>query len=87
MCGLTYDFAWDDDAQVYGEAGEEQAKARTVKDYLEAVESDQGHTSWRYTTTKRCRRRSLTRPALVWKRLAGKSRRDRAAAERTRKKS
>ncbi len=42
VCGLTYDFAWDDYATVYGEAGEEQAKARTVKDYLEAVESDQG---------------------------------------------
>lgn len=42
VCGLTYDFAWDDYAPVYGEQGEEQAKARTVKDYLEAVESTQG---------------------------------------------
>jgi ABC-type phosphate transport system substrate-binding protein len=41
-CGLTYDFAWDDDSTVYGEAGQEQAKARTVKDYLEAVESTEG---------------------------------------------
>ena len=41
-CGLTYDFAWDDDAPVYGEGGLEQAKARTVKDYLEAVESTEG---------------------------------------------
>jgi ABC-type phosphate transport system substrate-binding protein len=41
-CGLTYDFAWDDDSTVYGEAGQEQAKARTVKDYLEAVESIEG---------------------------------------------
>jgi ABC-type phosphate transport system substrate-binding protein len=42
VCGLTYDFAWDDDAPVYGEGGEEQARARTVKDYLEAVESVNG---------------------------------------------
>jgi ABC-type phosphate transport system substrate-binding protein len=42
VCGLTYDFAWDDDSTVYGEAGQEQAKARTVKDYLEAVESQEG---------------------------------------------
>jgi ABC-type phosphate transport system substrate-binding protein len=42
VCGLTYDFAWDDDAPVYGEGGQEQAKARTVKDYLEAVESQEG---------------------------------------------
>lgn len=41
-CGMTYDFAWDDDASVYGEGGQEQAKARTVKDYLEAVESTEG---------------------------------------------
>lgn len=42
VCGLTYDFAFDDDAPVYGESPEEQAKARTVKDYLEAVESTEG---------------------------------------------
>jgi ABC-type phosphate transport system substrate-binding protein len=42
VCGLTYDFAWDDNAPVYGEGGQEQAKARTVKDYLEAVESQEG---------------------------------------------
>jgi ABC-type phosphate transport system substrate-binding protein len=40
VCGLTYDFAFDDDAPVFGEGGEEQAKARTVKDYLEAVETE-----------------------------------------------
>ena len=42
VCGLTYDFAWDDDAPVYGEGGEEQARARTVKDYFEGVESTKG---------------------------------------------
>jgi ABC-type phosphate transport system substrate-binding protein len=41
-CGLTYAFAWDDDSTVYGEGGQEQQKARTVKDYLEAVESIEG---------------------------------------------
>ena len=41
-CALTYDFAFDDDAPVFGEGGEEQARARTVKDYLEAVESSAG---------------------------------------------
>lgn len=42
VCGLTYDFAWDDNSTVYGEGGQEQAKARTVKDYLTAVESEEG---------------------------------------------
>jgi hypothetical protein len=42
ICALTYDFAWDDDAPVYGESLEEQEKARTVKDYLEGVESTKG---------------------------------------------
>jgi ABC-type phosphate transport system substrate-binding protein len=42
ICGLTYDFAFDDDAPVYGNSLAEQEKARTVKDYLEAVESTQG---------------------------------------------
>jgi hypothetical protein len=41
-CALTYDFAFDDDAPVFGEGGEEQARARTVKDYLEAIESSAG---------------------------------------------
>ena len=40
VCALTYDFAFDDDAPVYGLADE--AKARTVKDYLTAIESDAG---------------------------------------------
>lgn len=40
VCGLTYDFAFDDDAPVFGEGGEEQARARTVKDYLEAIETE-----------------------------------------------
>jgi ABC-type phosphate transport system substrate-binding protein len=41
-CALTYDFAFDDDAPVFGEGGEEQGRARTVKDYLTAVESSAG---------------------------------------------
>ncbi|MGA8363762.1 MAG: hypothetical protein WB709_04505 [Solirubrobacteraceae bacterium] len=42
VCGLTYDFAWDDDAPVYGESQLEQERARTVKDYFEGVESTKG---------------------------------------------
>jgi hypothetical protein len=42
VCGLTYDFAFDDDAPVFGDTQIEQEKARTVKDYLEAVESTKG---------------------------------------------
>jgi hypothetical protein len=42
VCGLTYDFAFDDDAPVFGNTQIEQEKARTVKDYLEAVESTKG---------------------------------------------
>ncbi len=41
-CALTYMFAWDDDAPVYGNTMTEQLKARTVKDYLEAIESSAG---------------------------------------------
>jgi ABC-type phosphate transport system substrate-binding protein len=41
-CALTYDFAFDDNAPVYGNTQPEQLKARTVKDYLEAVESNAG---------------------------------------------
>jgi len=44
-CALTYDFAWDDDAPVYGESLEEQARARTVKDYFTTVESEGGQLS------------------------------------------
>lgn len=42
VCALTYDFAFDDDAPVYGNTPSEEAKARTVKDYLTAIESDAG---------------------------------------------
>jgi ABC-type phosphate transport system substrate-binding protein len=41
-CALTYDFAFDDDAPVYGNIQIEQERARTVKDYLTAVESNAG---------------------------------------------
>ena len=41
-CALTYDFAFDDDAPVYGNTQLEQERARTVKDYLTAVESSAG---------------------------------------------
>jgi hypothetical protein len=41
-CALTYDFAFDDDAPVYGNTQIEQERARTVKDYLTAVESSTG---------------------------------------------
>jgi ABC-type phosphate transport system substrate-binding protein len=41
-CALTYDFAFDDDAPVYGNTLIEQERARTVKDYLTAVESSTG---------------------------------------------
>ncbi len=36
-CILTYVLAWDDNAPVYGTSAAEQAKARTVKDYLQKV--------------------------------------------------
>lgn len=41
-CALTYDFAFDDDAPVYGNTQLEQERARTVKDYLTGVESNAG---------------------------------------------
>jgi hypothetical protein len=41
-CAITYDFAFDDDAPVFGNTQSEQEKARTVKDYLTAVESSTG---------------------------------------------
>ncbi len=34
ICTLTYDLAWDDASTVYGNTPEEQAKQRTVEDYL-----------------------------------------------------
>lgn len=43
-CVLTYAMAWDDSAPVYGATDAEQAKARTVKDYLELVVSSTGQT-------------------------------------------
>ena len=43
-CGLTYDFAWDDDATVYGVSEAEEKKARTVKDYLTALTTVEGQT-------------------------------------------
>lgn len=41
-CAITYDLAFDDDAPVYGNTPQEQERARTVKDYLTAVESPVG---------------------------------------------
>jgi hypothetical protein len=41
VCAITYDLAFDDDATVYSEPGEE-AQARTVKDYLTSVVSSFG---------------------------------------------
>jgi ABC-type phosphate transport system substrate-binding protein len=46
ICTLTYDLAFDDNAVVYCNSVEEQAKARTLKDYLEkAVLSTAGQAS------------------------------------------
>jgi hypothetical protein len=42
VCALTYDLAFDDDATVYGNTTAEEAKARTVKDYLTSVVSPAG---------------------------------------------
>lgn len=36
-CVLTYEEAWDDNAPVYGNTPAEEAKARSVKDYLEKI--------------------------------------------------
>jgi ABC-type phosphate transport system substrate-binding protein len=41
-CAITYDLAFDDDAPVYGNTPLEQERARTVKDYLTAIESPIG---------------------------------------------
>jgi hypothetical protein len=41
-CAITYDLAFDDNAPVYGNTPLEQERARTVKDYLTAVESPVG---------------------------------------------
>lgn len=42
VCAITYDLAFDDDAAAYKNDPEEEAKARTVKDYLTAVVSPLG---------------------------------------------
>lgn len=44
-CVLTYDFVFDDDATAFENTPAEEAKARTVKDYFEAVESTGGQES------------------------------------------
>lgn len=41
-CGLTYDFAFQDNGLAYSGTPAEEASARTVKDYLSAVTSTQG---------------------------------------------
>jgi hypothetical protein len=41
-CVLTYALAWDDSAPVYGNTPTEEAKARTVKDYLSTIVGNPG---------------------------------------------
>ncbi|MDW5597974.1 hypothetical protein VSS74_26705 [Conexibacter stalactiti] len=41
-CVLTYTLAWDDSSKVYGGSAAEEAKARTVKDYLRVIVSSYG---------------------------------------------
>lgn len=41
-CVVTYVMAWDDNAPVYGNSPTEEAKARTVKDYLGLIVSGAG---------------------------------------------
>lgn len=43
-CVVTYALAWDDNAPVYGNNADEEAKARTVKDYLSLIVSEGGQT-------------------------------------------
>jgi len=54
VCAITYDLAFDDDASVYGDTSAEEAKARTVRDYLTSVVSPSGQltklTSFDYAT-------------------------------------
>ncbi|HEY5976415.1 MAG TPA: hypothetical protein VIT85_01050 [Solirubrobacterales bacterium] len=40
ICTLTYALAFDDNAEVWGASPEEEAKARTVKDYEDSILSD-----------------------------------------------
>ncbi len=42
ICTLTYGLAFDDNAAVWGNTPEEEAKARTVKDYEESIVSASG---------------------------------------------
>jgi hypothetical protein len=42
VCAITYDLAFDDDAAVFGNTPSEEARARTVKDYLTSVVSPSG---------------------------------------------
>lgn len=42
ICTLTYAFVYDDNAAAFGNTPEEEAKARTVKDYMESIVSDVG---------------------------------------------
>jgi ABC-type phosphate transport system substrate-binding protein len=41
-CVLTYELVWDDSSVVYGNTPDQQAKARTVKDYVSDIVSDAG---------------------------------------------
>jgi hypothetical protein len=45
VCALTYDLAFDDNAAAFGTGGEEEAKARSVWDYLTSVVSYAGQYS------------------------------------------
>lgn len=42
ICTLTYGLVFDDNADAYGNTAEEEAKARTVKDYWTSILSDTG---------------------------------------------
>jgi len=42
ICTLTYGLAFDDNAAVWGNTAGEEAKARTVKDYMESIVSPAG---------------------------------------------
>jgi ABC-type phosphate transport system substrate-binding protein len=44
VCAITYDLAFQNDATVYGSQAPEEARARTVKEYLSSVLSVRGQT-------------------------------------------
>lgn len=44
ICAITYDLAFQNDASVYGSQAPEEARARTVKEYLSSVLSVRGQT-------------------------------------------